>query len=341
MADEFIKQYEIQRNLVSVVVPQETNPPNRFSFHHFVYDQEQHPLNDDAEISDGIRTFKIKDGVLGAFETVAWPHFEFGWSFASSKIVDVLAAVKIGETLDVKFVSPFGEVYKISRYHFPSGVADSGYGQYRIHICEDVVRPSGFRIVSSFEEGQEPTKSRLPFFFGFRVFGSEEGTDADLIWRSFLGLSIRYCQEEKWHLSILHSAFCLESFIDTLLKNRMLNGGLPEDYIEHILRVGEKRDEFQALNEMLLKDRFKEKEINRRYDDVNKKVFKKRNSLAHGKSSDTSITNSDAIEAIRTVVAFVWDFDEGSRRNLLIVTGPTSFERMIDDSLLQACKGEI
>jgi len=168
---KFVRQEEIKRNLVTFVVPQRSHPPYAAGYHYLPFDDIHDYLEDDTEISDGIFTFKVKDGVLGTFEMVAMMHKEFSWSFASSKVVDVLAAVRIGETIEVKFDQPFNEIYGISRYHFPSGIPDSGYGQYRIHLCEDSVTPNGFIIVSSFEGEQTPTLSRLPFFFGFRVFG--------------------------------------------------------------------------------------------------------------------------------------------------------------------------
>jgi len=340
MDSAFIRQMEVDRNEISLLIPQTSQPPSRFSFYYVPQHQIEELLKDGSEVATGTLSFKARDGVLGLFETVSMSHSEFGWSFASSRVLAVLAAIKIGETIDVKFDRRFEEIYRISKSHFPPGIPDSGYSTYRIHVCEDVVRPDGFRIVSSFEEGQEPIKSRLPFFFGFRIFGRDLDGAPEPIWRSFLALSIRYCQELRWHLSLLHSAFCAESFLDTLLKTRMLGGGLSEDYIEHILRVGEKRDEFQAINQMLLNGGLSKKEANKLYEDVNKRVFSKRNKLAHGSASSADITQEDAVGAINRVVSLIWDFDPSARTHLLITTGSTGPQSLIDEDFIQSCTDE-
>jgi hypothetical protein len=335
----FVRQSELLRHDVSLVIPQACQPPSRFSFHYIPQDNIDRLLEDDAEIDTGFLTLKVSDGVLGLFETVSMSHNEFGWSFASSRVVDVLAAIRVGETLDIELERPFGEIYKITRSHFPPGIPDSGYGLFRVHICEDAVTPAGFRIVSSFEEGQVPTRSRLPFFFGFRVFGTDPNSASEPVWRTFLRLSILYCQDARWHLSVLHSAFCIESFIDALLKNKILLG-VAESYIEHILRVGDKRNEFNAINEMLLKRKLTGKQVNRLYEDVNSRIFKKRNGLAHGGTLSQSITQADALDAIRCAVSLIWNFDPSSRSRLLIVTGSSGPQSMIDAELIDRCLNE-
>lgn len=337
MTEKFIRQDEADRNKVTLLIPQTSAPPVHYSFHYIPQESVEDLLEDGAEISIDAYRFKIKDGILGVFETVALSASDFGWSFSSSRALDVLAAVKIGETINVRFDVPFGEVYKISRSQFPSGVLNCGYGKYKFHLTETAIRPEGFSIVSSFEEGQEPTDSRLPFFFGFRVFGSRLDATPEPIWRTFLASSIRYSQEEKWHLSILHSAFCLESFLDTLLKQKLSDGGISDEYIDHILRVGEKRDEFQAINKMILNNRFTRSQVNKLYEQTNRSVFTKRNGIAHGRTPIGAINSQDALEAIRSTISLIWDFDRQSRSQLLIVVGGTKYELMIDEELLADC----
>lgn len=82
------------------------------------------------------------------------------------------------------------------------------------------------------------------------------------VWRSLLGASIKYGAEENWHLSILHAAFALEAVIDMLLHQHVPKG-MPEKYIEHFLRVGEKKYELQAPNEIVLKTRFSKTQVDK------------------------------------------------------------------------------
>lgn len=342
MNNAFVRQVEIKRNLITMLAPQFSNPPFSMTYHHESLEEMMILLEDQKTVNAGIdnSTFLVKDGVLGLFKSLA-SMSESGWSFASSNVVDVLAAVRIGEVLDIQFDTPFSEVFNIERYHFPSGVPDSGYGQFRFHIKEDVVTSTGFKIISSFEVDQEPTSSRLPFFLGFRVYGRKLEEDIEPVWRSLLALSIRYCQEEKWHLSILHTAFSLESIIDILLTQHMQTSRFPQEYIDHILRIGEKRYELHALNEIILQSRLSKKEVNSLSESLNQSVFTKRNKVAHGLASGDSITREDAIDAIIKTVDFIWEFARNFRKDLLITTGARTFENMIDAELIESCMAEL
>jgi hypothetical protein len=47
-----------------------------------------------------------------------------------------------------------------------------------------------------------------------------------------------------------------------------------------------------------------------------------------------------AVNALKTTVDFVWDWEESSRALLLTPMRSSSFEALIDDALLDACRNE-
>jgi hypothetical protein len=244
--------------------------------------------------------------------------------------------LRIGETFDVEFEEELEQAYHVTKYQFPSGVPDSGYGQYAIHLSIDGLSGQGFRIVSAYEPQSKRANSRLPFFFGFRVYGKAKNDTEYPLWRELLGQAIQEALFQRWQHALLYTAFCLESFIDKRLADKLGRSAVGDKYIEHVLRVGDRRYELHALNASDL--RFSDREVNRTYDTLNKHVFTPRNRLAHGKASDRDITAEIGVQAIKTTVAFIWDWDKTARRLLLPRMRSTgSFEEMIDQELIAAC----
>lgn len=310
-----------------------------FSFHYIDYPPDESLFADGATIDTGIYEFTVRDAVISIFDRPAFEADEFSWSFSTTSQVDVLAALRIGETFDVDFEEELEEAYHVVRYHFPSGVPNSGYGEYAIHLGIDPLSSQGFRIVSAYEPQSKRTDLRLPFFFGFRVFGKSKEDQRYPVWRELLGQAVREIFFGRWHYSLLYTAFSLESFIDKRLAGLLSKSGVGDAYIEHALRVGEKGPELHALNAP--EGKFSKSKVESTRKKLNKHVFKHRNDLAHGRVQGTNITEEMAIQAVRTAVEFIWDWDRVARPLLLPKMSLGSFESMIDDELIEACQKEV
>ena len=313
-------------------MPPPTVPPHSFSFHYIDYPFKDELFDDDYELDNGIYTFKTKDAVLGTYDLQAFKDNDFCWSFATTDQTMVLAALKIGETFDVKLKKPFDRILHISRSHFPSGVPDSGYGKYAVHVTNEDPRKDWFRIATAFEPDSNRTESRLPFFFGFRVFGFRKA-DSRPVWRRFLSDAVIYAQKEYWGTGLMHVAFSLESFIDQFLIQRFRPAKLPTSYEEHMLRVGEKREELHAL----FSDVMTKGEINKYYEKLNGAIFGLRNSIAHGRIMSESIKSEQYVEAIKLAVEFIWNLDRKSRHRLVPVTHVMNASKLIDQTLIKNC----
>lgn len=310
-----------------------------YSYHYIDYPPDEALFADGATIDTGIYEFTVRDAIIGVFDQPAFEGNDFYWSFPTTSQVDVLAALRIGETFDVDFEEELEEAYHVVRYHFPSGVPDSGYGEYAVHLGIDPLSRQGFRVVSAYEPQSKRTNSRLPFFFGFRVFGKSKEDQGYPVWRELLGQAVREILFGRWHYSLLYTAFSLESFIDKRLADMLDKSGVGDVYIEHALRVGEKESELHALNAP--ENRFSKSKVQSTYKKLNKHIFKHRNNLAHGRVPGTDITEEIAVQAIRTAVEFVWDWDRSARPLLLVQMSPGSFEAMIDDELIKSCQDEV
>jgi len=300
-----------------------TELPGAYSFHYVNWPVDQALLVDEAVVDTGI------------FDLVRWPHAEFCWSFSSGAQRDVLAALQIGRTFDLHFDEPLGEAFHVLLYAFPSGLPRSGYGQYAVHVAVDPPRPDGLRVVSSFEPQSERTTSRLPFFFGFRVFGTSLGSEPPPVWRELLATAVRQAAHQRWAHCVLYTAFSLESFIDRQLADRLRVANLGDDYVNHVLRVGGRLEELSALN--YAKGRLSPSAVKRIAERLNTDIFTPRNRIAHGKSASEDIGVDHAVTALKTAVEFMWDWDDASRSLLLAPMRGASFEAMIDEALLDAC----
>ncbi|MDQ2881396.1 MAG: hypothetical protein M3Y48_09200 [Actinomycetota bacterium] len=314
-----------------------SEPPNRFSFHYVGSPIEGSLLEDRAAIDSGVYEFSVRDAVLGVFDLPVFENQEFYWSFSSDCWVDILVAAKIGETLDIVLERPFKDVFYVRKYHFPSGVPDCGYGEYAVHLTIDSLRPEWFRVVSSFEPQSKRTSSRLPFFFGFRVYGRPTTGPGYPIWRELLGDAVRQALHSRWQHALLYMAFALEAFIDKRLAERLRLSNVGEAYIDHILQLGERKRELHALNEF--GPRLSKGQVNRTAERLNSDVFKQRNQVAHAKTLDEG-TPEQFAQALKTAVAFIWDWDADARHLLVPVLPVNSFESMIDEQLIADCQSE-
>ena len=297
---------EVRETFLQALHQPPTRPPHRFSFHYLDTPIDPELLKDGAMIDTAMYRFPVRDAVLGVFDLPAFRDEEFSWSFSSTSQIAIVAAVRIGETIDVVFDQDFDQVFHVTKYHFPSGVPDSGYGEYAVHVSIDELTERGFRIVSSYEPNSRRTYSRLPFFFGFRVYGRAKGDPEFPIWRDLLAQSIRDVLFQRWHHALLFAAFALESFIDESLSVRLSAAGVDEAYIAHVVRVSEKRYKLYALNDTARG--LTRRQIDKVYSKLNKLVFSPRNDLAHGKIAGTEITVQQAIAAIKATVEFIWDW---------------------------------
>lgn len=317
-----------------------TDPPHKFSFHYIDYPVDESLLKDGAIVDSGVYEFPLRDAVIGVFHLPALQDDEFSWSFSTTHQVEVLTALRVGETFDVDFEEQLKEAYHVTKHHFPSGAPNSGYGDYAIHLSIDGLNGQGFRVVSAYEPQSKRTDSRLPFFFGFRVFGKARNDEEYPIWRELLGQAVSEALFQRWQHSLLYTAFSLESFIDELLAEKISVSAVGDAYIEHVLRVGDKRYELHALNSP--EEKRTQKEVNKIHARLNEYIFTPRNRLAHGKAKGSDITAEIAVRAIKTTVEFMWDWDKMARSLLLPrMRVSEGFEAMIDDELLEACQDDV
>jgi hypothetical protein len=114
-----------------------SEPPTGFSFHYVEAPIDQDLLLDGAVIDNGVYEFEVRDAVLGVFDLPAFQDDEFSWSFSSTSQLAVLAAIKIGETLDIEFDTRFDRAFHVTKYHFPPGIPENGYGTFPIHVTID------------------------------------------------------------------------------------------------------------------------------------------------------------------------------------------------------------
>jgi hypothetical protein len=317
-------------------MPPPTSRPNSFHFHYINYPFSKHIFEDGQKLNNGIYEFLLKDALIGVYDLQSFQDDEFCWSFATTDQAVILAALNIGETFDVKLKKPYKRILHISKYHFPPGVPNSGYGKYPIHVSVDEPRENGFRITTSYEPGSTKIMSRLPFFFGFRIYGFRN-EDKRPIWRKFLSDAATYAQSKDWGTALIHVAFALESFIDTILMSIFEKSDFGESYQSHLLRVGEKREEFHAL----LHNRMNKTQINRLYEKVNGAIFKPRNNIAHGKENRESINSGQYITAIKTAVETIWDLDKRAREYLIPIMQPLHPSSLIDQQLIKNCGGNL
>ena len=314
-----------------------SQPPHRFSFHYVEAPIDASLLEDGAVIDSGVYEFSVRDAVVAVFDLPIFENDVFCWSFSSTHWVEVLAATKIGETLDVIFEQPFEQAFHVAKSHFPSGVPNCGYCEYAVQLGVDVLRPDWFRVVSSFEPQSQRTDSRLPFFFGFRVYGRRATDPKFPVWRELLGDAVRQALYGRWQHALLYTAFALEAFIDQRLAERLQLAGLGEKYTDHVLRVGERKDELHALNH--LGPQLSKSGVDKTVTRLNSDVFTPRNQTAHGKTLDAG-TPEQFVRALKTTVEFIWDWDTTVRHLLVPVLPASSPESMIDEQLLADCQSE-
>jgi len=131
----------------------------------------------------------------------------------------------------------------------------------------------------------------------------------------------------------MHVAFALESFIDVSLLAMLRKSKLGDSYQDHLLRVGEKREEFHAL----LHQTKPSKEINRYYDKVNKHIFRIRNKIAHGYMRRESVNSDQFVKAVKIAVEFIWDYNHNSRRYLIPVMHLLDPSKLIDQQIIKNC----
>jgi hypothetical protein len=349
----FIRQRVISSEKIGIAIPQSARmlsqfrqrlievlgsadlPPNNLLFHYLDLPLDDLWLDDGAMLTIGAYEFLVRDAVIRVFDLLALWDDEFCWAFCSTSQIIVVAAVKIGETIDVRFDQEFEQVFHIKIYNLSSGVPNSGHGQYAVQLAVHALNSQGFRVISSYEPQSNRTQSRRPFLFGFRVFGRMKGAPEFPVWRELIAEATRQALMRQWHHALLYAAFSLESFIDRMLSDKLTVSGVGEAYIDHILRVSEKRYELHALNNRGLS----RTAVNNLAEKLNETIFTPRNKLAHGKAMGSDITSELAVQAVKTAVEFMWDWNRAARPWLLHKV--KSFEgQLIDDDLLRACRAD-
>jgi len=320
------------------LVPESVKTRSGTSFHYLPVPFNNELLDNGARINTGVYEFAVRDSVIEVFDLVSFGFAEFCWAFSATTQLNVVAALKIGETLDVRFESPLQQAFHVSKYQFPPPLPDSGYGQYPVHVSIDGLSAEGFRVVSSYEPASKRTNSRLPFLFGFQVFGIGSTDQSFPVWRELLAEAVRQAMWRNWGLALMYAAFSLESLVDLLMSHRLRRADVGDAYIDHVLRVADRKHELHALNDG---GRITVKEVNREYEQLNKRLFSPRNRLVHGRQVISSIEAEDAVAAIKTAVAFAWDWSHSARPYLLARMRPFDRSRLVDAELISACQAEL
>jgi len=120
-----------------------------------------------------------------------------------------------------------------------------------------------------------------------------------------------------------------------MLSDKLTVSEVGEAYIDHILRVGEKRYELHVLNNRGLS----RTAVNNLAEKLNETIFTPRNKLAHGKTMGSDITSELAVQAVKTAVEFMWDWSPAARPWLFNKVKIVR-EELIDDDLLRACRAD-
>jgi hypothetical protein len=334
---------EVRRKLDAAIrsglVPPAAESATSRSFHYLPVPFEIKLLADGARVNTGIYEFVMRDAVIEVFGLLSFTYDEFCWAFSSTQQIHVLAALRIGQTLDIRFEHPLERAYHVNRYHFPPPQSGSGYGQYAVHLSIDGLSGDGFRVVSSYEPQSQRSNSRLPFLFGFQVFGRQSADPPFPVWRELLAEAVRQAMWANWDLALMYATFSVESFIDILMSERLGAAQVGDSYIDHVLRVADRKHELHALNHRSA--RLSTKEVNRTYARLNEALFAPRNGLVHGRQLGSSIDSGAAVTAIKTAVTFAWDWDEGARPYLLARMRPLDHSSMVDAELLGACEKDL
>jgi hypothetical protein len=101
--------------------------PTNFLFHYLALLLDDPRLDGGAMITTGSHEFLGRDAVIRVFDLLAAWDDEFCWSFCSTSQIFVLVAVKIGETIDVRFDQEFERVFHVKLYNMSRGfpIADT------------------------------------------------------------------------------------------------------------------------------------------------------------------------------------------------------------------------
>src|SRR5205085_3970281 len=99
-----------------------------------------------------------------------------------------------------------------------------------------------------------------------------------------------------WYLALLEAAFALESFLDGLLSSHLASRGIPDRYIKHVLRVGERPEELRAIRDIREYPKLSNGQIEKFSGRIDSNVFSPRNNLAHGKCAPNEVTQEHAIK---------------------------------------------
>lgn len=92
-----------------------TEPPFKFSFHYIDFPPDEFLLENGATADSGVYEFTVRDAVIGVFDLPALESNEFSWSFSTTSQIDVLTALRVGETFDVDFEEELEEAYHATR----------------------------------------------------------------------------------------------------------------------------------------------------------------------------------------------------------------------------------
>lgn len=313
--------------------PKCSTPPGKFRFNVHPIEEVDELLIDGTEVSCVFHSYSVRDGVLLALSKSPFEGDNMIWAFTATSERQGLVDLKIGIVEEIVFDEPFEEVYYVTKSHIPPRIASENYGRYAFQLVVDVLRPSGFKFVSSYFHTIPPADEAGSFLIGWNAYGRMEGDKTPPIWRTILANAYKHLLMGRWYLALLESAFAMESFFDALLSSKLRHNRVPDRYINHILRVGERPEEIRAIRDMRGYPSVSNNQVEKLTSKLNSDVFSPRNNLAHGKSGHRDITEDVALKAAKTVQETIWDWDRDSRKWLLLIERESSIYELRDEEL--------
>jgi hypothetical protein len=313
--------------------PQCSRPPVNYKLNSHPIEHAKVLLSDGSELACWANhTYNVRDGILLALSQPSFSGNDIVWAFTATSERQGLVDLKIGEVEEVVFDEPFEEVFYVTKSHVPPRLARKDSGLYKFQICVDVLSREGFKFISSYYSDSPRTNDEECFMIGWNAYGRMKDDPMPPIWRRMLANAHIHLLSGVWYLALLEAAFCLESFFDGLLSAELSSRKIPDNYIKHVLRVGERKYEIRAIRELRDYPPLSFSRIENWIGEIDRNVFTPRNSLAHGKCGSAEITREAARAAVMTVQEAIWDWDIDSRKWLLLIERESSIYDLRDEA---------
>ena len=318
-----------------------SSPPAIFRLYTHPIEQADQLLDDNVRLSCPMHSYPVREGVLLALSEYlsalrASPKHRYDdasmlWSFTATSEIQGLVEVKIGVVERVLFDEPFEEIYNVTKTIIDHKKYRKGWEYYPFEVCIDNISPTGFTLFSSFTQGLPSAVDDYTMLVGWNAYGRLKNDDLPPIWRRMLANAHKHSLMGVWYLALLEAAFALESFLDGLLSSHLVNRDIPDRYIRHVLRVGERLEELRAIRDIRDYPKLSNSQINKLNGQLDSTVFSPRNNLAHGKCTPNEIKQQDAMRTLKAVQEMIWDWDVSARNWLLLISRDKSIFQLRDE----------